>query len=528
MKKQILLSLTLFQTLWSFSQLDSMERSFASIISAADMKDNLTYIASSSTEGRETGTPGLRKAAEYIAVKLGNYGLKPAGNAGMFYQNYKYVRDMSKDVTLFDSSQKFEYLKDFYVQSDVRRGLIYNKEIVFLGYGIDDKNFNDFAKDTNLADKVVIILNDEPLRGKKYIVSGNTEHSNWYNNLDLKIQRVLKYKPAALIIVDDAYASHLAARKQELSDNYLIMGSNSYKVLLPEGGKEVIFPVMFTHKGIAAKLLGMDSLKLEKVIQKTAKKHKPIHLFTHRQISMEVEKVESAPRSDNVIGYIEGTDLKDEYIVISAHFDHLGMHKGEIFYGADDNGSGTVALLEIAEAFAVAKRAGFTPRRSILFCAFSGEEKGLIGSEYYTKNPLLPLNKAMLDLNIDMIGRVDSTYSALKNSNYIYAIGTNRLSSDLKPILEKANTTYSHLTLDYKFDDPLDKNRFFYRSDHYNFAKYNIPVIFFFNGVHADYHKSTDTIDKINFNKMEAIARLVFHVAWQTANQTESIKRDLK
>ena len=275
-------------------------------------------------------------------------------------------------------------------------------------------------------------------------------------------------------------------------------------------------------------MLGLDSLKLERMIKRTSKRRKPIHYFSGKTFSMEVDRIESMSSSDNIIGYVEGSDLKDEYIVISAHYDHLGKHKGKIYYGADDDGSGTSALMELSQAFAIAKSAGRGPRRSILFCAFSGEEKGLIGSEYYTKTPLVPLSKTVLNLNIDMIGRLDSTYTAQQNPNYIYPIGSNKLSSELKPLLERCNSTYTKLKLDYKYDDPNDKNRFYYRSDHYNFAKNNIPVIFFFNGTHADYHKSTDTIEKIDFQKMQTITRLVFFIAWEAANQTERLKIDLK
>jgi Zn-dependent M28 family amino/carboxypeptidase len=290
----------------------------------------------------------------------------------------------------------------------------------------------------------------------------------------------------------------------------------------------VNFPVLFTSKLNATKVLGIDSAKFEKIIKRTAKKHKPVHFPGKSKFSIEVDRIASYPTSDNIIGYVQGSDLKDEYIVISAHYDHLGMHKGKIYFGADDDGSGTTALLEIAQAFTLAKNAGHGPRRSILFCAFSGEEKGLLGSEYYTKHPLVPLSNTILDLNIDMIGRLDSTYTALQNPNYIYPIGSNKLSSSLKPLLEEVNSTYTKLKLDYKYDAPDDKNRFYYRSDHYNFAKNNIPVIFFFNGTHADYHKSTDTMEKINFEKMQTITRLVFYMAWTTANQEERLKTDLK
>jgi Zn-dependent M28 family amino/carboxypeptidase len=225
--------------------------------------------------------------------------------------------------------------------------------------------------------------------------------------------------------------------------------------------------------------------------------------------------------SENVLGFIEGTDKKEEVLIITAHYDHLGVKEEEIFNGADDDGSGTVALIEMAEAFALAKSQGHGPRRSVLFMPLSGEEKGLLGSEYYVTNPVFPLENTIANLNIDMIGRVDTQHAG--DSNYVYLIGADKLSSELHEISSKCNTDFTSLDLDYTYNDPEDPNRFYYRSDHYNFAKNNIPVIFYFTGVHADYHKSTDTVDKIDFNKMEKITKLVFFTAWTLANREERI-----
>ena len=226
-------------------------------------------------------------------------------------------------------------------------------------------------------------------------------------------------------------------------------------------------------------------------------------------------------RGENVLGFIEGSDLKEELIIITAHYDHLGKHDSLIFNGADDDASGVAGAMEIAEAFMLAKKDGKGPRRSILIMPVSGEEKGLLGSKYYTDNPVYPLNNTIANLNIDMIGRLDDWHST---GNYVYLIGSDRLSYDLHNINEEVNTKYTKLDLDYKYNDEEDPNRYYYRSDHYNFAKNNIPVIFYFNGLHDDYHKVTDTIDKIDFKKMEIITRLIFLTAWEIANREERIK----
>lgn len=229
--------------------------------------------------------------------------------------------------------------------------------------------------------------------------------------------------------------------------------------------------------------------------------------------------------SENVVAFIKGSEKPEEIIVISAHLDHEGIKNGEIYNGADDDGSGTVAMLEIAEAFQMAVKNGKGPKRSILFLHVTGEEKGLLGSKYYTDvDPIFPLANTVCDLNIDMIGRIDDRHKA--DPNYVYLIGSDKLSTELHNISERINAKYTNINLDYKYNDENDPNRFYYRSDHYNFAKNNVPIIFYFNGTHADYHRPSDTPDKINYELLENRARLVFHTAWEVANMETRIIAD--
>ncbi|KOY52341.1 M28 family metallopeptidase [Polaribacter dokdonensis] len=229
--------------------------------------------------------------------------------------------------------------------------------------------------------------------------------------------------------------------------------------------------------------------------------------------------------SENVVAFIEGSEKPEEIVVISAHLDHEGVKNGLVYNGADDDGSGTVAMLEIAEAFQMAAKAGKGPKRSILFLHVTGEEKGLLGSKYYTDvDPIFPLANTVCDLNIDMIGRIDSRHKA--DPNYVYLIGSDKLSTELHTISEAMNEKYTNINLDYKYNDENDPNRFYYRSDHYNFVKNNVPIIFYFNGTHVDYHKPTDTPDKINYELLENRARLVFHTAWEVANKETRIIAD--
>ncbi len=229
--------------------------------------------------------------------------------------------------------------------------------------------------------------------------------------------------------------------------------------------------------------------------------------------------------SENVVAFIKGSEKPDEIVIISAHLDHIGTDKeGNVFNGADDDGSGTVSILEIAQAFQQAVKDGHPPKRSILFLHVTGEEIGLYGSRYYTENPLFPLANTVCDLNIDMIGRIDPDKK--DNPNYLYLIGSNKLSQELQDVSTAMNNKYTKLDLDYKYDDPSDPNRFYYRSDHYNFAKNNVPIIFYFNGVHEDYHKMTDTPDKIEYDLMAKRAQLIFYTAWEIANREKKITAD--
>jgi hypothetical protein len=229
--------------------------------------------------------------------------------------------------------------------------------------------------------------------------------------------------------------------------------------------------------------------------------------------------------SQNVVAYIEGSVFPDEYIIISAHSDHEGIIDGNIYNGADDNASGTAALLEISEAFKLASKNGHRPKRSIVFLHLTGEEKGLIGSRFYIENPIFSLEKTVTNLNTDMIGRVDDRHKT--NENYIYLIGSDRLSTELDFIVQKANTEFTNLELDYKYNAPNDPNRYYNRSDQYNFALKGIPVIFFFNGEHEDYHKHTDTAEKINFAVLQKRVQLIFNTAWYIANAQNTLSREV-
>jgi Zn-dependent M28 family amino/carboxypeptidase len=232
---------------------------------------------------------------------------------------------------------------------------------------------------------------------------------------------------------------------------------------------------------------------------------------------LNAKRNENLQDSENIWAYIEGSEKPDEVLVISAHYDHVGIKNGEVYNGADDDGSGTVAVMEMAKAFAKAKKQGHGPKRSILFLHVTGEEHGLHGSRYYSENPLFPIANTITDINIDMIGRRDVEHA--KTNNYVYVIGADRLSTDLHNAVVAQNDKYTKLDLDFKFNDPKDPNHFYERSDHYNFAKHGIPAVFFFNGVHEDYHGKGDEPQKIEYDALTKRTQLAFVIAWDLANR---------
>lgn len=307
------------------------------------------------------------------------------------------------------------------------------------------------------------------------------------------------YKPSIL----KTYANTITA--SELKEHLYIFSSDNYQGRLAgsSGQKEAV-----------------EYLKSYYIKEEIASPYKDSTYYQRIPKSYFLNDYNNA--TENVLSFIKGTEKPDEVIIISAHHDHKGVNgNGEIYNGADDDGSGTVAILEIAQAFKEAKKNGFGPKRSILFLHLTAEEIGLHGSRYYTENPVFPLNKTVANLNIDMIGRVDESHQ--ENPNYIYLIGANKLSTELHYISESINSEFYNFELDYKYNDVNDHNRYYYRSDHYNFAKHDIPVIFYFNGEHEDYHQTTDTADKINYSILEKRTRLIFATAWQLANQKKRI-----
>ncbi len=501
MKKRFLFFYLLLPFL-AIAQKKNIPAFFAKTISEVDLKRHLYKIAGKEMGGRQTPSPGLEKAADYIEAQMKLIGLTP-GNKGSYRQQYPLYKDSMIGSSLSINKKEFELKKDFVPGTDNISGSMHFNEAVFAGFGIVDGDHDDYSG-LDVKGKLVIIVDGLPDGFKAIEGAGSISPLGKTINAQQK-------GAIALLIINGGYP-------RKIFNTIGNWSLNSNKANQSP-------PVFNISENVAAGIMGNDA---KDILEKMKTKALPSKTYK-AEIDFSYFNQTNITYAANVMGLLEGGDKKDEYVIVTAHYDHLGMSNDTIInYGADDNGSGTVSILEIAEAFSKAKAAGKGPRRSILFMTVSGEEHGLWGSAYYSNHPVYPLEKTSVDLNIDMIGRIDNLHIGDKDSaNYVYVIGDDKLSSDLAPISNLANR-HTKIILDRRFNDLRDANQYYYRSDHYSFAEKGVPVIFYFNGVHYDYHRPTDTPDKINYPLLAKRAQLVFYTAWGIANRNAMMKRDKK
>jgi hypothetical protein len=485
-------------------------------------KDNaykhLSLLASDEYEGRETGKKGAWMAAEYIKNHFKSVGLKAPVNGSYFQPVDMSGYKLSQVVTI--NGQPLEALKDFYVMPQMvgtQGASINTNSILFAGYGVNKPGYNDF-EGLSLAGKVVMIIKSgDPIEKADATKATARSQSAALNG---KIRFLIENKVAGIVVIDPVVDNLPENLKGYLRSEQLVLKTKENLDRM-NNGSEVAVVMIGTNA--ANQILAGAKTSLTAIEKKIADSRKPASQEISAVLTANVKKEESPVKADNVLGFLEGSDpkLKHEVLVITGHYDHIGIDSAavgtdKINNGADDDGSGTTGVLMIAEAFAKAKKAGKGPKRSILFMTVVGEEKGLLGSEWYSEHPVFPLANTITNLNIDMIGRGDKDHAS--DNNFVYIIGSDMLSSDLDRIGKKANKDYVNITLDERYNNRTDPNRFYYRSDHYNFAKHGIPVIFYFNGVHDDYHQPGDEISKIDFPMLAKRAKLVYFTAWELAN----------
>ncbi len=511
-------TIAILATLLHFIGLAQAEYDPSSGISAEHLREYVNVLASPTMKGRETGTEGNRVAARYIAEQFKKMGLQPAGDKGTYFQEMGYLGESWDKATLLVNGTAFKQGFQFFAYPHLNSSCdMTASEVIFVGFGIDDAAYSDY-KNKDVKNKIVLAYLGEPIkRNGKSRVTGSKKPSIWTEDWRKKITAARKNGAIGLLLIDP-YAKTNA---QQTQFQYTLFDT-------PEKYADEKFSHAFITPEVAREIIGDQIKKVVKARKRIEKLGKSTPIVLPCSLKLQLDKGVRKYESANVLGIIEGSDsvLKKEYVMVTAHFDHLGEHDGRIYFGADDNASGSSTVIEIAQVMAHYVQTGTRPRRSVVFMLMTGEEKGLLGSKYYVSHPLFPLSQTIADVNIDMVGRVDALHE--NNPNYIYVIGADRLSTDLHNINEQINKTQGLLTLDYTYNDPDDPNRYYFRSDHYNFASHGIPAIFFFNGTHPDYHQPTDTPDKLNYDRMERVGKLAFGTIWELANRSERIKIDKK
>lgn len=521
MKKRFLYTgILLFLGIGAYAQNKTAIR-FSQSISKDNAYKHLSVLASDEYEGRETGKKGAWMAADYIRNHFKSLGLKGPVNGDYFQPVDMVAYNLTQSIVTVNGQAK-QVLKDFliYPNNVGLNGFTFNKNaVVFAGYGLNDEGYNDLAG-LDLKGKVVMIFADgDPMQtGEK--ANDRAAMRKAMLARQNKLKNLLSLQATAVLLIDPS----LEKSKEQIQGIYN-NGEGQPMLKTPElsakmSGQKTL-PLISISPELANELLKSAGTTVEALQKQIAETRKPASKEVEVALCATAVKKEVSVRAENVLGFLEGSDpkLKKEILVVTGHYDHIGLTSSgpdKVNNGADDDGSGTTGVLMIAEAFSRAKKAGKGPKRSILFMTVVGEEKGLLGSEWYSEHPVFPLKNTITNLNIDMIGRVDPEHE--QQPDYIYIIGSDMLSSDLDRLGKKANQDYIKMNLDMKYNNRTDPNQFYYRSDHYNFAKHNIPVIFYFNGVHADYHQPGDEVSKINFPLLARRAQLVYYTAWELAN----------
>lgn len=480
---------------------------YAQTITAKELREMLFIYAGNEFMGRDTGSKGQKEAVSYIKEQYIQNQI-PAAQAGENYLQPVPLKTVMPPMGIFQVlNQPFQIGEDVLTFDSYSKENFDIHDIVYAGFGIDADNYSSYTN-LDVEGKTVLIKSGEPMKSEVFVLTGTKTSSKWSNSreaIGLKIEAAKKHGAVGVLFYEQEQFSAYKSQYQRMREN-------AHGMSLRDKTSDNSFYMFCINQKVAEALL-------PEIKDNPERKH--VDTF----VRVQLENGGNLLESENVIAYIEGSVAPDEYIIISAHLDHVGVDKeGNIYNGADDDGSGTVAVMEIAEAFKKAALEGNGPKRSVVFLHVTGEEKGLLGSEYYSKHPIFPLDQTVADLNIDMVGRIDPAHE--KNPDYIYLIGSDKLSTELHQISEQMNNKYTNFKLDYTYNDDADPNRFYYRSDHYNFAKHNVPIIFYFNGTHKDYHQPGDTPDKIEYDLLARRAQLVFYTAWQLANQEKTIIAD--
>ena len=519
-KNFLLWGLALILGLNAQAQVDADAIKFAKSVNPANAKTHLSVLASDEFEGRETGKKGAWMAADYIKKQFQRFGLKgPVKDSkNSYFQPVGFFNKTFENTVLSVNGENKENLIDFFVFPNVADQYGFNiktNTVIFAGYGISKSGYDEYAG-IDVAGKVVMIfaIDQPPL-------AADSSQQNEISSKQAKIKFLLENKAAGVLLINTTVDLLSPQMKTYISNGLEYLKSD-------KSNSDKTIPIVNIGTKLANEILAKANTDLETVKKQIADTKRPASMLIDIPVSFSTKVKDTPLRAENVLGFLEGSDpkLKNEVLVLTGHYDHIGLNQDpnatdKVFNGADDDGSGTTGVLLIADAFTKAKKAGKGPKRSILFMTVVGEEKGLLGSEWYSEHPVFPLKNTIANLNIDMIGRTGELYLGTPDSaNYVYSVGSNMLSSELAKIQQDINNAYTKIKLDFKYDEPNDPERIYYRSDHYNFAKHNIPIIFYYDGMLGkDYHGLGDEVHKINFDLLAKRAQLIYYIAWELANR---------
>lgn len=489
-------------------------------VTAKQLKEYLTFIASDELEGRDTPSRGLDIAAMYIAQHLASWGLKPAGDNGSYFQKFPLKRNRidAQNVRLDINGQPFVYGEDFF--SSLTQANVPLSNLVYVSHGwvIKSKNINAY-QGIDVKDKIIVVANSLP-KGVTFNDLQGKAGEDWFSP-PLYAQANGAKAVIAFGTFNDL-ANWQATKWRQTERGAVNYGDSQNQITVPiiTAGPRLTNAIFQGEKASAATIF-------TKTIQQEF--FEPFELKASKKIGLAVSLKSDTLYTQNVVGILEGSDpvLRNEYVAIGAHYDHVGMNpfapgEDKIWNGADDDGSGTVSVLNIAEAFA---KGAQRPKRSILFIWHAGEEKGLWGSDYFTSNPTVPITSVITQLNVDMIGRYQNPgdenhpqNKRLPKPHEVFTIGNKMMSTELGQIADEVNASFLKLNFNSQYDGPDHPDQFFYRSDHFNYARKGVPIIFFMDGDHADYHQPSDSVEKINFEQMEKVARTIMAIGWTLAN----------
>jgi len=487
-------------------------------ITAEDMKVHLDILASDEFRGRNTPSQELKITSRYIATLAESYGLKPLMPDG------SYLQEIPLDMSSIDEIKtrmrliigkrmhNFSFPDDFGIYGRSTQDMKIAGRVLFVGFGFSspDSGWDDL-EDFDPKGKVVVMLDPDLPENHKLKTPEN-------QRLLYRRSREIGAKGAvAILIVINREREKSFSEKGYLFDTTpRCQLADDLKTVLTSSSQQTYLRAEIRHS-MAAQILGVSTTELEDMFfALRGGKQVPGSEMHSRRMDISIATQKKKDKTTNVVAWLEGTDeqLKEEYILFGSHHDHIGYREGKIYNGADDNGSGTVAMLELAQALQIQR-----PKRSVIFVWHTAEEKGLWGSRYFVEHSPVPVENMCAELNMDMICR--------NNPDRLYIIGSNKLSSELDTIINAVNDKHIRLTLDYKYEDPQHPNNFFFRSDQYPYIQYGIPAVWFFCGTTEDYHQETDTIDRVDFSKMERVARFVYLTAKVIGNKPEMLKLDI-